>query len=145
MPKVSDILGRKSGEVASVGENHSVLEAARVMNDRKIGSLVVTKDETVIGIFTERDILTRVVALGLDPATINVGDVMTRPVAICHSDTKLEDCKAIISGKRIRHLPVVDDGRLVGIITSGDLLANEAKEQKDTIEYLYEYLYGTKP
>jgi len=145
MPKVSDILGRKSGEVASVGEQDTVLTAARKMNERKIGSVVVAHDETVVGIFTERDILVRVVAKGLDPAATRVGDVMTRPVAVCHSETKLEECKSIISGKRIRHLPVVDGGRLVGIITSGDLLANEAAEQQETIEYLYEYLYGTKP
>jgi len=145
MPKVSDILKKKSGEVASVSESASVLDAARMMNERKVGSVVVTHGESVVGIFTERDVLVRVVAQCKEPAGTKVGEVMTRPVAVCHPDTKLEECKAIVSGKRIRHLPVVEDGRLVGIVTSGDLLAREAREQRDQIEYLYEYLYGRKP
>lgn len=145
MPKVKDLLKVKGGDVASVSETDMVLEAARMMNERKIGSVVVTHGENVVGIFTERDILVRVVAQGRDPGNTPVGEVMTRPVAVCHPDTKLEECKSIVSGKRIRHLPVVEEGRLVGIVTSGDLLAREAKEQKDHIEYLYEYLYGKRP
>jgi CBS domain-containing protein len=145
MPKVSDLLKQKGSEVASVYESDSVLKAAHLMNDHKIGSVVVTEGEKVVGIFTERDILVRVVAAELDPSTTKVGDVMTRPVAACCPHTDLEECKGVISSKRIRHLPVVDDGRLVGIVTSGDLLAAEAKDQADTIEYLYDYLYGKQP
>ncbi|MBC8368166.1 CBS domain-containing protein [bacterium] len=145
MPKVSDLLKRKGSDVASVNENDTVLDAAHIMNDLKIGSVVVTHDEMVVGIFTERDILMRIVAAEKDPATTKVGDVMTRPVAACCPHTSLEECQSVISSKRIRHLPVVDEGRLVGIVTSGDLLAREAKEQAATIEYLYEYLYGKKP
>ncbi len=145
MPKVSDLLKRKGSEVASVSESDSVLKAAHLMNDHKIGSVVVTDGEKVVGIFTERDILVRVVAAEKDSAATKVGDVMTRPVAACCPHTDLEECKSVISSKRIRHLPVVDDGRLVGIVTSGDLLAQEAKEQAETIEYLYDYLYGKQP
>ncbi len=145
MPKVSDLLKRKGSDVASVSESDSVVKAAHLMNDHKIGSVVVTDGDKVVGIFTERDILVRVVAAEKDPATTKVGDVMTRPVAACCPHTDLEECKCVISSKRIRHLPVVDDGRLVGIVTSGDLMAAEAKDQAETIEYLYDYLYGKQP
>ncbi len=145
MPKVRDLLKVKGTDVAAVSENDTVLDAAKLMNEKKIGSVVVTHEETVVGIFTERDILVRVVAEGADPATTKVGDVMTRPVAACCPHTTLEECKGVISEKRIRHLPVVDDGRLVGMITSGDLMANEALEKQQTIEYLYDYLYGKQP
>jgi len=145
MPKVKDLLKRKGGEVASVSEDDSVLDAAHLMNEHKIGSVVVTHENKVVGIFTERDILARVVAAEKEPSSTKVGEVMTRPVAICHSETSLEECKSVITAKRIRHLPVVDEGRLVGIVTSGDVLARESRDQQETLEYLYEYLYGQKP
>jgi CBS domain-containing protein len=131
--------------VASIPETATVLEGAREMNRQRIGSLVVLKGEEVIGIFSERDILTRVVAVGLDPAATAINKVMTAPVACCKRETSLEECKAVMTELRVRHLPVVDDGRLQGIVTAGDLMAFEAKEHEHTIEHLYHYLYGTSP
>jgi len=96
----------------------------------------------VIGIFTERDVLMRVVAEGLEPARTTVGEIMTSPVACCHPDTTLEECVTVITEKRHRHLPVVEDGRLCGIISSGDLLAQQVRNQETTITYLKEYLHG---
>ncbi len=142
MPKVRDLLARKGQEVSSITEGDNVLVAAKKMNARRIGSLVVTRGEKVIGIFSERDILTRVVAVGLTPADVAISDVMTSPVACCCPDTLLEECKLVMTSKRIRRLPVVDDGKLIGIVTSGDILASTTSEQADTIEYLKEYLYG---
>lgn len=145
MKRVSDILGKKGREVASIREELSVLDAAREMNLRRIGSLVVLKGERVVGIFSERDILTRVVAEGRDAGSTRVAQVMTSPVACCRTDTSLEECVSVMTMQRIRHLPVVEDGRLQGIVTSGDVMAYEATEQQSTIEYLYNYLYGTAP
>ena len=145
MNKVSDILKRKGTDVASIGEAASVLEAARAMNEHRIGSLVVLRGETVIGIFSERDILTRIVAVSRDPVATRVGEVMTAPVACCRLATSLEECKSVMTEQRVRHLPVVEAGRLQGIVTSGDVLAFEAKEKEHTIEFLYNYLYGTTP
>ena len=145
MKRVKHILERKGTAVASVVESASVLDAAREMNRQRIGSLVVLKGEEVIGIFSERDILTRVVAVGLDPAATAVNAVMTAPVACCKRETSLEECKAVMTELRVRHLPVVDEGRLQGIVTAGDLMAFEAKEHEHTIEHLYHYLYGTTP
>lgn len=142
MATVRDILAKKGAFVAAVGRDHSVLDAAKEMNTRRVGSLVVTEGESVVGIFTERDILTRVVAVRRDPETTPVGEVMTAPVAVCHPDTTVEECRGVMTKQRIRHLPVVENGRLVGIITSGDILAREMAAQQSTIEYMHEYLYG---
>ena len=145
MPTAQDILAKKSGDVAIIGEEATVMEAAKIMSDRRIGSLVVGRREKVVGIFTERDVLNRVVARHLDPMETIIKDVMTTPVACCQPTTKLAECRRVMTEKRIRHLPVVERNRLVGMLSSGDILALEFGEQKQTIEYLHEYLYeGTR-
>ena len=144
MLQVRQILEAKGGEVASIEEEATALEAAHRMNDARIGSLVVTRDELVVGIVTERDILRRLVALERDPATTRVAHIMTAPVACCRLDTPLDECRSVMTDKRIRHLPVVEEGELVGIITSGDILAREIHDHKNTIEYMTEYLYQAK-
>ncbi len=145
MPTAQDILAKKSKEVAIIGEEATVMEAAKMMTDRRIGSLIVGRREKVMGIFTERDVLNRVVAQHLDPLETMVKDVMTKPVACCQPTTKLAECRSVMTEKRIRHLPVVEDNRLVGMISSGDILALEHGDQQRTIEYMYEYLYeGTR-
>lgn len=144
MPTAQTILSRKGSEVATVEKDTTVLDAAKSMNERRIGALVVTSGDKVIGIFTERDILNRIVASGLPPATTLVHDVMTAPMACCRRDTPLAECKSVMTHKRIRHLPVVEDGTLYGMISSGDILATECDDQQSTIEYLQEYLHGTR-
>ncbi|UCG33101.1 MAG: CBS domain-containing protein [Phycisphaerales bacterium] len=140
--KVRDILAKKAQEVASVSQDATVAEAAHLMNQRRIGALVVTSGPRVVGIFTERDILCRVVAEHRDAAQTRVHEVMTAPVACCQSDTELEECRAVMTTRRMRHLPVVDDNRLVGMLSIGDIMAHEAAAQQETIKYLNEYLYG---
>jgi len=142
MPKAQSILDQKGSDVATVAHDATVLEAAKLMNSRKIGAAVVTDGDRVVGIFTERDILTRIVASGKAPDEVKVASVMTSPMACCRRDTSLAECKATMTSKRIRHLPVVEDGKLYGIISSGDILATESVSQQATIEYLHEYIYG---
>ena len=141
MPTAQDIIANKSGDVAIIDEEATVMEAAKIMSDRRIGSLVVGRREKVVGIFTERDVLNRVVARHLDPLETIVKDVITAPVACCQPTTKLAECRSVMTKKRIRHLPVVNENRLVGMISSGDILALEYHEQELTIEYMHEYLY----
>ena len=143
MATVRDILAKKGTLVASIREDHTVLDAAREMNARRVGSLVVTDGENVVGIFTARDILTRIVEVQRAPEKTPVGKVMTTPVAVCHPDTTIEECRGVMTNKRIRHLPVVENGRLAGIITSGDIMAQELAAQQSTIEYMHDYLYGS--
>ena len=128
--------------MATVDRADSVLDAAREMNRRRIGAVVVRDGVRVVGIFTERDILNRVVAAGLSPDETPVGAVMTSPMAVCRRDTKLAECKSVMTQKRIRHLPVVEESTLYGIISIGDIMASEVADQQATIEYLHEYLHG---
>jgi CBS domain-containing protein len=141
MATVQSILRRKGGQVVAIDAGSTVLAAAGLMNEKSIGGLVVTDGERVIGIFTERDILRRVVAPGRDPATMRVGDVMTSPVACCRPETSLDECRSVMTTQRIRHLPVIERERLCGIVTIGDLMAHEVGEHQATIEYLESYIF----
>ena len=144
MTAVSDILARKGSEVVAVPADESVLNAARLMNERGIGGVVVTSEGRLAGIFTERDILRRVVAEQRDPAETLVRDVMTTPVIRCKAQAKLDDVMAIMSDKRIRHLPVMDGDRIAGIVTSGDLMAHQVAQQQETIDFLNSYVFDLR-
>ena len=128
MPTAQDILAKKPRDVAIISEEATVMEAAKIMSDQRIGSLVVGRREKVVGIFTERDVLNRVVARHLDPLETIIKDVMTTPVACCQPTTKVAECRSVMTKKRIRHLPVVEAGSLVGIISIGDVVKNRLEE-----------------
>jgi predicted transcriptional regulator len=149
MSTIQEILDRKKGDVARIGKDASVLEAAQRMNERRIGALVVMDGDRVVGIFTERDMLTRIVAAQKNPKSTTVESVMTAPIAYCRPDTTIEEIQSVMTQRRIRHLPVVQEAKLVGIITSGDIMAYEVTHQKkkiedqaQTIEYLNQYIKG---
>lgn len=144
MATVQVVLARKGGQVVTIGVSDTVLTAATLMNERGIGGLVVLDGDKVAGMFTERDILRRVVAKRRDPAATPVRDVMTTPVAFCRGETTLEECRAVMTDRRIRHLPVVDEKGVCGIVTIGDLMAHEVTEQEATIQYLNEYIFGVR-
>ena len=140
MPKVRDILARKGNAVHTVEPGATVLEATRKMNEKRLGALLVVEGHAIVGIFTERDVLTRVVAVGADPSTIHVGDVMTTSVAYCTPDTTIDECRGIFTAKRIRHLPVMEQEKLAGLITPGDVMAYESDDKERTIHYLTNYI-----
>ncbi len=142
MSSVREVLAAKGTEVATIAPDKTVLDAATLMNQRHIGALVVMDGDKIAGMFTERDVLNRVVAKRLDPAQTLIRDVMTTKVAYCERAKTLESCRAIMTKHKIRHLPVVEDGKLIGMISSGDILARELKEQQETIQYLHEYMQG---
>jgi len=142
MATVKDILSKKGTEVVSIEQETTVLEATRSMNQRRIGSVVVTDGQKVVGIFSERDVLARVVAAGREPADTLIRDVMSSPVACCQSTTDLEEVRAVMTQNRFRHLPVVEEDRLMGIISSGDIMAFECEAQEHTIRWMNEYLFG---
>ncbi len=144
MLDVQGLLEKKGTDVATVDREATVLEAAKLMNERRIGAVVVTAGEHAVGIFTERDILNRIVASGRQPGETSVGEVMTSPMACCRRNTPIEECRSVMTAQRIRHLPVVEEGKLYGLVSSGDILANEVADQQATIEYLHEYLYGRR-
>ena len=143
MATVADILARKGSHVLTVGIDATVLEGALLMNEHKIGSLVVIMDGRVVGMFTERDVLRRVVGEQRDPARTLVGEVMTTEVFCCTSQTSIDEARTVMKNRRVRHLPLVDDeNRLQGLISIGDLNAYQADGQEHTIYLLQEYIYG---
>lgn len=144
MPTVQSILARKGREVVTIDVEASALAAAELMNQRGIGGLVVIEAGRVAGIVTERDILRRVVAERFDPASTRVQSIMSTPVATCRLDTSFAECRAFMTERRVRHLPVVDEHGLCGIVTIGDLLAQEVDQHQATIEYLNHYIHGDR-
>ena len=143
MAQVRNILQKKGSQVWTIGTGATVLQAALLMNEHRIGSLVVIDQGRVVGIFTERDIMQRVVAERRDPATTTVGDAMTAEVFCCAPATPLEEAKAAMMNRRVRHLPVLgDDDGLLGVISIGDLNAYETADHEQTIFLMSEYIYG---
>ncbi len=143
MTRVRDLLRQKGTDVLTIEPSASVLEAARLMNERRVGALVAVEDERVVGIFTERDVLQRVVAERRDPAATEVGEVLTSSVVCCTPETTLDEASGVMRDRRIRHLPVADDdGRLLGLISIGDLNAQIQAAQEDTVFLLTEYIHG---
>ncbi len=132
---------QRTRSVYAIGQAASVLEAARLMNEHRIGSLVVTDPfGELVGIITERDILTRVVTAQRDPTTAQVSEVMTRNVISCCPDTSLNDVRRIMTLQHIRHLPVVDHGSLVGMISIGDLNAAMNAELSIEVKAMRQYI-----
>ena len=145
MAVVRDLLARKGTDVVSIQPTATVLEAARLMNDRGVGGVVVVDEaNSLLGIFTERDILRRVVAAGLPPETTKVADVFTRDIVTCTPDMNVEEIGAIMTTRRVRHLPVVDVGSLLGVVTIGDLLAHRLSDQETTIQHLNSYVFDMR-
>lgn len=142
---VSILLSEKSSSVFCVLVDSSVDQAVAEMNRQRIGSIVVKKDESVVGIFTERDILTRVVSAGRDPKKTVVCDVMTESYQWISPDTSVEDAMQLMTDKRVRHLPVLDDGRLVGMISIGDVTRWLLKVNEMEAENLRRYVFSEYP
>jgi CBS domain-containing protein len=144
MPTVHDVLMAKGSTVHTIRGDVSVLEATQLMNRHQIGALVVTDgDDHVMGMFTERDVLRRIVAEQRNPAGTPVSAVMTRRVVCCHADDDLNRARAIMAERRVRHLPVTDsDERLLGLISIGDLNAWSIQDGEITIAYMKDYIHG---
>lgn len=144
MATVRDILARKGSEVVTARPEQTVLEAAQLMNNRGIGAVVVTEQEEIRGIFTERDVLRRIVAEAREPAATRLKDVMTTSLVTTTTEMTVDECAELMTRRRIRHLPVVRNGRLAGVVTIGDLLAYQLSEQATTIAHLNSYVYENR-
>jgi CBS domain-containing protein len=118
---LSKLMQERSAAVHFVSPGVSVTECVRQMNELKIGAMLVMEGDQLVGIFTERDAMTRVLGGGRDPAHTQVAEVMSSDPVCVNPSTTLEEARALVTSRRIRHLPVVDDGRVVGMVSSGDL------------------------
>lgn len=118
---ISKLLSQKSVDLLSIAPDTTVLEAVELMNRVRVGSVLVMEDEALAGIFTERDVLRKIVAEGRDASSVNVSEVMSSELVTITSKTEVGQAMDLVSENKIRHLPVVDEGRLVGLISAGDL------------------------
>ena len=118
----------------SIGASESVVEAARLMRDEHIGSLPITDDEELVGMITDRDITTRVVAEAADPKMTSVGDVVSRDLISVEPDKDLEEAVQLMASHQVRRLPVVEDGRLVGIVAQADIALTLRENEQRTGE-----------
>ena len=145
MDTIRMILKEKGTEVHSVVPQATVLQAVQTMCARKVGAVLVCADGQPIGIFTERDVMTRVILAGRDPAATRVEAVMTREVVCVDPDTRAEEAMAIITDRRCRHLPVVDGGSLAGMVSIGDLVRWTHRTKEFHIRMLTDYICGKYP
>jgi CBS domain-containing protein len=137
---VSEILGDKGNEVLKIDAAASALDAVRQMVGANIGSLLVTDGDEVTGIVTERDFLRRVAQEGPTDEDVTVRDIMSSPLVVVSPETEIDECMAVMTDRRIRHLPVVDDGDVVGIVSIGDVVKFRSKQQSFEIRYLTDYI-----
>ncbi|EPD37697.1 MULTISPECIES: CBS domain-containing protein [Delftia] len=144
MTAVADILKSKaSGAVYSIAPTDSVLDALRLMADKGIGALLVMEGSEIAGIVTERDYARKIALLGRTSGATLVRDVMTRDVLFVGPTQTTQECMAVMTENRLRHLPVVDEsGKLLGLISIGDLVKDIISEQKFIIEQLEHYISG---
>lgn len=140
-----DVLVDKGHAVVHVPPTATVMEAVNVMNERGIGSVLVTEGERLLGIFTERDVLRRVLAEARDPLTTPVQEVMTRRLVVVHPDHTVEATMALMTEKRCRHLPVIDKDKLAGLISIGDLTRWVTRAQRIEIVELVDFITGRYP
>lgn len=141
MATAEHLIFLKDVELASLPPNASVLDAAKLMNERHIGSVLIIEKDKVVGIFTERDVMRRVVAEQLNPAKTQLADVMTSPVACGALHTSLNELRNVMRERKIRHVPIVDrKQKALGMISIGDLNQAEQDIQEQTIRYLEQYM-----
>ena len=145
METVADILGYKGTEVHGVPPDTPVLAAVERMCARHIGALLVCNVRIPLGIFSERDLMTRVILARRDPMTTRVDEVMTTDVMCVGPGTPAREAMAIMTEKRCRHLPVVSHGEVVGILSIGDLVRWMSQEQAFEIQLLTDYVRGAYP
>ena len=139
---LSSILEGKSGDVLEIDGDATVFEAITKMVEANVGSLLVTDEDEIVGIMTERDYLRRVTLEGRTDKETAVRDIMSSPVYVATPDTQIDECMALMTDRRIRHVPVVDEGNVVGVVSIGDLVKYTSKQQEFEIKYLTDYITG---
>ena len=145
MKSVAEILRSKPDQtVYSIAPGASVFDALRLMADKNIGSLLVVEEGKIAGIFSERDYARKVILMDRSSKQTAVREVMTSSVMYARPDQTNEECMALMTDNRLRHLPVIDNGKLLGVVSIGDLVKDIISEQQFTIEQLQHYIQGDR-
>lgn len=149
MPRLTDtvdlILQRKGGNVWSVKPDQSVYEAIEKMAEKSVGALLVISEDVLVGILSERDYARRVILQGRSSKTTQVKEIMTSPVVFVTPRHSMDECMSIMTSCHIRHLPVMQDRVVVGVVSIGDLVKSILAAQEGTIQQLEHYITGTYP
>lgn len=140
--QLSTILEEKSGDVLQIDGGSTVFEAIAEMVEANVGSLLVTDGGEIVGIMTERDYLRRVTLQGRTDKETQVREIMSSPLVVATPETTIDECMAMMTDRRIRHVPVVDGEEVVGVVSIGDLVKFRSKQQAFEIKYLTDYITG---
>jgi len=142
MKTVKDILRTKGHDVWSIVPDATVYEALKFMGDKNVGALVVLDGETVVGIISERDYARKVILHGRSSKELPVREIMTTTVYYVRPEQNIQECMALMTDKRVRHLPAMENDRLVGLISIGDVVKAIIAEHESTIKHLEDYITG---
>jgi CBS domain-containing protein len=145
MDRVERLLAEKGREVVTVSPGATVYDAVKTMTDRHIGALVVEKDGVPVGMFTERDVLTKIVLSCRDPRQCKVEEVMSTDVVFVTPETPIREAMAIMTTRRHRHLPVMEGNTLAGLVSIGDCTRWVSRDQDFTIKHLIHYISDRYP
>jgi len=141
MATVKDLLKAKGSEVWTVSTNTSVHKALDLMAEKNVGALVVVENDTILGIFSERDYARKVIEEEKFSMATHVKKLMSSPIYFVTTSQSVEDCMALMTQKRFRHLPVIEDGKLVGLVSIGDVVKQSLSEMENTIKDLENYIW----
>ena len=140
MKTIKEILNAKGYDVATIGPDETVLDALKLMAELNVGSLVVMKEGKLIGVISERDYVRKVILKEGDPLANKVSEFMTKKVVCATLNQAVDEIMAVMTEKRIRHLPVIDENKVIGLISIGDLVKSIISDQKFVIEQLEKYI-----
>ncbi|HOP60935.1 MAG TPA: CBS domain-containing protein [Candidatus Saccharicenans sp.] len=142
MITVKQMLEEKGHQVWTISPEATVFEALKIMADKDIGALIVVEKDQVVGIISERDYARKVMLKGKSSLETPVKDIMSTEIYYVGPEVSVDECMALMTEKRIRHLPVMDNGKLIGVISIGDVVKSIISTQKVTIEHLQNYIMG---
>lgn len=142
---IQDLLAEKGRQVYTIRKSTTVIDAVRAMNHKGVGSLLVMDGDHAAGIFTERDVLQRIVDVDRDPALTRVVEVMTPDPYTIEPGSRISDAMELMTSRRFRHLPVVEDGQVVGMVSIGDVMRWVTMHQQEHIDHMTGYITGRVP
>jgi len=142
MARVADILRGKGSDVLKIDASATVFEALEKIVERNVGSILVTDGDNVVGIMTERDSLRKIAVKGRTSRDTKVSEIMSSPLVYVTPETQVDEVMAIMTDRRIRHLPVVENDEVIGILSIGDVVKYQSREQSFQIQYLTDYISG---